>query len=300
MLSHNFNIFKRFRNPGDLLRVYRKAFERASGNKNPDVKIDAFSEVVNYCDSSQACRIDDSIKRNMVMFWTYNNLGDAWVAKTYQNPTEKNINFSQALDCYREAVRAARDNAEKINSLQRIASIYRHIEDHENLAKTREQIVEALSDEYKRLGYMRLVQTGADSTKNTEWLEQALNYVTKEEVSFLNKCQNTLTICDQLAKNYRKLGDKVNLKRVNRLLNKTAVITVRAIEDKIAAEENREKQLEWYGLMLETVLHYCCGDRKFRLGALRKIAFGLQVSETISADGTSYTPEMLKAMLSIH
>ena len=148
MFGQRLNFFRRGGRRGDILRVYRGAFDEAAESGNPDVKIRAFSQVVDFCASSGLCRTDDSIKRNKVMYWTYNNLGDAWVAKTYQNPSEKNDALRKAVGCYREAVNVARDEAEKINSLQRIAAIYKQIGDVGNLNKTREAIVLTLGDEY--------------------------------------------------------------------------------------------------------------------------------------------------------
>lgn len=297
MFNHSLNFFKSFKKSGDLLRVYRGAFEEAAKTKDPDIKIKAFDTVVHYCDDSPACRTDDSIKRNMVMYWTYNNLGDAWVAKNYVNPENDYDNYLQAIEYYKEAVKIARDDTEKINSLQRISAIYKRMEDTENVHRTQEVIVDSLSDEYKRLGYMRLVKNGDNLTKNTQWLEKALDYVTKEEVSFLSKCQNTLVICKMLLENYRKTQDKVNLKRVNRLLNKTVGITVLAMEDKAIAEKVRTKKLEWYGKVLEIVLYYSENDRKLKLQTIGKIAEDLDSSEEILADGQKYDREMMLAML---
>lgn len=45
------------------------------------------------------------------------------------------------------------------------------------------------------------------------------------------------------------------------MLHKTARLTIQAMEDKTTAERSREKQLEWYGKMLEVALVYGKGDR---------------------------------------
>ena len=299
MFGQRLNFFRRGGRRGDILRVYRGAFDEAAESGNPDVKIRAFSQVVDFCASSGLCRTDDSIKRNKVMYWTYNNLGDAWVAKTYQNPSEKNDALRKAVGCYREAVNVARDEAEKINSLQRIAAIYKQIGDVGNLNKTREAIVHSLGDEYKRLGYMRLAQNNRENPKTAEWLEKALAYVTREEVSFLGKCQNTLSICKMLAQSYKDAGDKANARRIGRLLHKTARLTIQAMEDKTTAERSREKQLEWYGKMLEGALVYGKGDRRLKKQTAGRIVGLLEEGERITSDGMSYGRDGLKKMLSV-
>ena len=205
----------------------------------------------------------------------------------------------KAVGCYREAVNVARDEAEKINSLQRIAAIYKQIGDVGNLNKTREAIVHSLGDEYKRLGYMRLAQNNRENPKTAEWLEKALAYVTREEVSFLGKCQNTLSICKMLAQSYKDAGDKANARRIGRLLHKTARLTIQAMEDKTTAERSREKQLEWYGKMLEVALVYGKGDRRLKKQTAGRIVGLLEEGERITSDGMSYGRDGLKKMLSV-
>ena len=297
MFGQRFNLSGREK-CSDILRVYRGAFDEASGSQNPDVKIRAFNQVVDFCASSDCCQTDNSIKRNKVMYWTYNGLGDAWVAKTRQNPSKRTNALRRAIGWYRDAVNVARDAAEKIDSLQRIAAVYKQIEDGENLNKTRESIVHSLSDEYKRLGYMQLAQNNLKNPKITEWLEKALAYVTKEEVSFLGKCQNTLSICKMLAESYKEAGDKVNARRITKLMHKTALLTIQAMEDKAGTEKKRTRQLEWYGKMLETVFVYGKGDRGLKKQTAGCLAGLLEENESVMADGILYGREALKKMLS--
>ena len=68
MFGQRLNFFRRSGRRGDILRVYRGAFDEAAESGNPDVKIRAFSQVVDFCASSGLCRTDDSIKRNKVMY----------------------------------------------------------------------------------------------------------------------------------------------------------------------------------------------------------------------------------------
>ena len=233
------------------------------------------------------------------MYWTFNNLGDAWAAKTYHNTSEKNDTLRRAIGCYREAVTVARNEAEKINSLQRIAAVYKQIGDVGNLNKTREAIVHSLGDEYKRLGYMRLAQNNLKNQKTTEWLEKALAYVTREEVSFLGKCQNTLSICKMLAQSYKNANDKENVRRIGWLMHKTARLTIQTMEDKAGAENSRKKKLEWYGKMLETALIYGKNDYRLKKQTAGRLVGLLEEGEHIMAEGILYERESLKKMLSV-
>ena len=160
-------------------------------------------------------------------------------------------------------------------------------------------MVHSLGDEYKRLGYMRLAQNNRENPKTAEWLEKALAYVTREEVSFLGKCQNTLSICKMLAQSYKDAGDKANARRIGRLLHNTARLTIQAMEDKTTAEKSREKQLEWYGKMLEVALVYGKGDRRLKTQTAGRIVGLLEEGERITSDGMSYGRDGLKKMLSV-
>lgn len=283
------------RKPASLLGVYRTAFEKASRSDDPDVKISAYGQVVNFCGESRSCRIDESIKRNRVMYWSFNNLGDAFILKNRENNgTAREQNYQLAIAYYREALNLARDDAEKINSLKKIAEVYKCLEDAESLSRTEEDIVESLGDEYKRQGYVSLAASREDQGEKSEWLEKALEYVTKEEVSFLTKCRNTLAIGEMLADSYRSRRDGANVRRIRKLMENTAVLAIKALEDKLAGETRRGRQLEVYGEIVETAEKFCLQNKDFRQDILRKVCAGLDDSEVIYADGTALSKSILR------
>lgn len=286
MLEKGSDSIKSFQTPGDLLKIYKEAFEAAGQDFNPDIRIKAYDKVINYCSGSEACLIDSSVKRNMVLYWTYNNLGDAWLqrGKQSESATEDGHNYRNAISYYREAVTVAVDRDEKVISLRKIASIYKHIGDVENLRKVGEEIVDHLDDEHKRMSYMKLADIWKGTYKNTKFLEKALDFVNKEDVSLLDKCQNTLQICEMLLNNYKEIDDKENIKRINRLLNKTALIVIRDLEEKIVETSDRETQLDLYAKMLELVNRYCLDDSGFKMKAIQKIVNSIEDGEVLSLE----------------
>lgn len=83
------------------------------------------------------------------------------------------------------------------------------------------------------------------------------------------------------------------------MLHKTARLTIQAMEDKTTAERSREKQLEWYGKMLEVALVYGKGDRRLKKQTAGRIVGLLEEGERITSDGMSYGRDGLKKMLSV-
>lgn len=67
--------------PNDILHYYRLASQQAALAQTPEEEAAAYRQVVDFCEDSRVCRLDDSIKRNSVMFWSYNNIGDALLKK---------------------------------------------------------------------------------------------------------------------------------------------------------------------------------------------------------------------------
>ena len=71
------------------------------------------------------------------------------------------------------------------------------------------------------------------------------------------------------------------------------------MEDKTTAERSREKQLEWYGKMLEVALVYGKGDRRLKKQTAGRIVGLLEEGVRITSDGMSYGRDGLKKMLSV-
>lgn len=63
--------------PENIVDAYSQAVKAAA--LNPDLKEEAFGAVIDFCDNNQACSLDSSIKRNMLLFWSYNNIASAMI-----------------------------------------------------------------------------------------------------------------------------------------------------------------------------------------------------------------------------
>ncbi len=210
---------KPFENAQDLLKIYRAAFEKAKYIKDADERILVLNEVINYCASSKICVEDDSLKRNQVLFWTYDNIGDIFVEKNIIEPN--NENYIYALQYYRNAIEFLTSLNDKKAVLEKIAHIYIELQDEKLWYETLEQIVLLEDDEMKRQAYVELANKTDDIKLQIRYLENALNYVIYENVSVLEKCKNTLQICEKLLQMYEYTGAKSDYKRIAELKKKT-------------------------------------------------------------------------------
>lgn len=210
---------KPFENAQDLLKIYRAAFEKTKYIKDADERILVFNEVINYCASSKICVEDDSLKRNQVLFWTYDNIGDIFVEKNLIEPN--NENYIYALQYYHNAIEFLTSLNDKKTVLEKIAHIYIELRDEKLWYETLEQMVLLEDDEMKRQAYVELANKTDDIKLQIRYLENALNYVIYENVSVLEKCKNTLQICEKLLQIYEYTEAKSDYKRIAELKKKT-------------------------------------------------------------------------------
>ena len=210
---------KPYENAQDLLKIYRAAFEKAKYLKDDDEKLLAFNEVIDYCAKSKICVEEDTKKRNQVLFWTYNNIGDIF---TLKNTTElKDENYVYALQYYKNAMEFLSTDSDKKPILEKMAHIYLELQDEKMWRKTLEQIALNEDDEMKRQAFVELSNTTDDAKLKAQYLETALNYITYENVSFLQKCKNTLNICEILLSIYEQNNAKSDYERIKTLQTNT-------------------------------------------------------------------------------
>ena len=89
--------------------------------------------------------------------------------------------------------------------MEKIAFIYGELQDDMSRQKTLEQIVMVEPDSMKRQAFVELAKVTDDVKLQAKYLENALNYVTYENVSVLEKCKNTLDICAWLLEIYEHI-----------------------------------------------------------------------------------------------
>lgn len=210
---------KPFENAQDLLKVYRAAYEKAKYLKDSDEKIFAFNEVINYCAESKLCAEDDTLKRNQVLFWTYNNIGDVFLEKNQIEYTDEN--YIYALEYFKNAIEFINMPDYKKSVLEKIAHIYSELADEKSWRKTLEQMANLEPEDMKRQAFVELANGTDDIKLQAMYLEKALNYVTYENISVMEKCKNTLDICQRLLAIYTQTNDTVNYGRISDLQKST-------------------------------------------------------------------------------
>lgn len=210
---------KPFQNSSDLLKMYRVAFEKVKYLQDIDDKLLAYNEVINYCANSKLCLVDDSIKRNQILFWTYNNIGDMFLARNSDVPETNN--YVYAVQYYQNALSFTKSSGEKFSTLEKIAHVYGELHDEKMWQKTLEQMVFETEDGLKRQAFVELAQKTDDLKLKAKYLENALNFIVDENVSALSKCQNTLKICAYLLEIYKVNGNKKAYARIKELQKNT-------------------------------------------------------------------------------
>lgn len=81
----------------NIVDAYRKAISKT--------KIDDFQNVVSFCDNDAKCREDNSLKKNVLMFWSYKK-----IALFY----EKGKKYRQAYGFWQKALEFSGSSEEKI------------------------------------------------------------------------------------------------------------------------------------------------------------------------------------------
>lgn len=211
-----------FRSDSDLLKVYRAAFERAKYLKDIDDKLLAYNEVISYCANAKQCVSDDTIKRNQILFWTYSNIGDIFLERNAQAPQADN--YFYAVQYYQNALEFSKTEQDKHITLEKLAHVYGELQDAANRRKTIEQIALCQDAPFKRQAFVNLADTTDDLRLQAKYLEYALNFITEENISTLEKYQNTLSICARLLDIYAASKNKKNYDRVKELQKATLAL----------------------------------------------------------------------------
>lgn len=212
-----------FSNSGDVLQAYREATDVAAKAKNADEEIAAYRKVIELGNQRRQIAADEQLKHNMIMYWSYNNVADALLSKSFKNAVEggDNEKYKESLKYYKLGLKFARDNLEKISVLNRMADSYKHLGDEEHLMKVKQKVISNLKAEDKRRAYNDLADSLSKPRFAAKMFEEALNYVNDEKVSLNEKCENTLRICDKLLTIYDRRQDKKDYQRILRLKGNT-------------------------------------------------------------------------------
>ncbi len=78
--------------PKNIVEAYKLAIQ--ASNLEPELKVEAFDEVVSFCEKNDTCFNDDSVKRKTLLFWAYNKLAKANIDEGQ---------YEKALDIWQKA-----------------------------------------------------------------------------------------------------------------------------------------------------------------------------------------------------
>lgn len=203
----------------DLLKIYRKADNRAKSFSDIDEKLLSYGEVVSACATSKKCANESSIKRNQVLFWTYHHIGDLFLKKNLDH-FEQNNNIL-ALEAYQNALEFSKTNIEQTDTLKKMRDIYLSLEDEDSYFRTSSEMARLVDDALKAQTFLELAQSATSAEKEAYFLEQALKFVNKEDLSFLQKCKQKLVLCERLFEIYQKIGEFNKASQIKALQKQT-------------------------------------------------------------------------------
>lgn len=282
----------------NLVRAYHQALQAAKTAGNVNAEIAAYSKVIELGQNSFPNGEDVVDKKSLILYWSYNNLGDALTKKNRNKIIFDKDNYNLALDYYNQAYKLARDNAEKIAVLKRMAYSYQLMKDRDAFDKCFLQIIELSKDKDKREAYVALAEMQKDADAAALFYERALEYVPKEEIDVVGKCLNTLAICRELMVLYQELNFPGQQKRIYDLMNKTALLAVRSLEDKIDAEDDRLRKLALFAKLIDVNKNYLHADDS-RCGCLyRRMNDLLMNGEELDFGGVKYSKAIIRKLLS--
>ncbi|MBO4284868.1 MAG: hypothetical protein J5895_01375 [Alphaproteobacteria bacterium] len=211
-----------FKNESDLLKKYREAVQRAKYLSDIDDKLLSYNEVINFCADSKKCAKTDSVKRNQVLFWTYNQLGDLFLQKN-EADAAKNM-YVYAVQYFQNALNFARSGEEEREVLQKMLDVYGVLNDEYNYKKTFEALALVSDDVFRRQAFLALADSARDLHQEAYYLEKALNYIDKENMTLLEKCKDNFDICARLLEIYQALGNEKSEARIKEIKQKAGQI----------------------------------------------------------------------------
>ena len=243
----------------DIIQAYRTASEIAKKSRNPDEEIAAYNAVVNLGLDRPA---GNDVKRNMIMYWAYNNIGDALMNKSVDNEAHAvdARAFNASVESYLNSLHFARDNLEKISVLNRIAENYKYLGDEFKWCEYKEKMIANMRPEEKREAYTELAHELKNTDLAIDIYNEALNHISAEEVSFFAKCLNTLEICEILLQLYSQKNDTQNINRIKELMSRTVLLGVEVLEERQDEEDDEEKKIQIFVKQMEFENKYAHPD----------------------------------------
>ena len=93
------------------MQAFRQASDLVAESSTLDDMINAYDKVVRFCSGTVACRTERSTKRDVLLYWAYDNIARAYVKKGM--PSAAELYFEKALG-------VAHDEKQKARVLERM------------------------------------------------------------------------------------------------------------------------------------------------------------------------------------
>lgn len=126
----------------DIVEAYAIA-SRAS-ELNPEMQFKAFSEVINICEGKEVCYWDNSLKRNMLLFWAYNKIAKIKLREG---------NYREALDAWQKGCKLVAKPSTRIKLGNKMLDAINS--SHLNISEKAQRIIftaHYLQDAYDKIG----------------------------------------------------------------------------------------------------------------------------------------------------
>ena len=149
-------LFNALNKANSSAQAYRYASEIANKSVDLDQKIKALKKVLDICEKEYTSTRIANPKLNLIMNWAYSNLADVWMQKTTteEDASVKKEQISKALMYYNLAYSYAKNNADKIKVLRKMATIYQMVGEEEKWWQTMENVAALTPDDAKKNIYL--------------------------------------------------------------------------------------------------------------------------------------------------
>ena len=206
----------------NLLQFYNRALDEAEKNSDVRQKLTAFNKVINFCAKDLSCLNDNSRKRDMVLYWTYNNIGDIFMTESVKNKSFEG--YFEAEENYQRALNFSRNSEEKMAVLEKLAALYMQHGEWANYYAVKDSVIEVFPVADRREAFEELADEDEDKNRKIYFLEKALNFVSYEKVSAKIRCETTIRLCEKLRELYADKKDYANLARIEELRVNTSYL----------------------------------------------------------------------------
>lgn len=201
--------------PQSIMQAYRVANRLANTSQDMDAKIAAYDKVINFCARRVTCRLDNSIKTNMLLYWAHNNVGEAYCNKGA---------YAEAAAYYEQGLKYARNDKEKISLLEKAAEAYFAGGETSKWLDAKMREINLLPETDRGEAYLQTAERSKDGATVINLLEKALPALGNEEVSLGEKCQRIRAVTQRLMTIYQMNQDRQNWERIRLLADKTAAV----------------------------------------------------------------------------